>query len=107
MIDSSPFPVLDEMVVHLKALIQALNEMGRERLDLDMQRRNGLPYDAQRFNQLNMDIDTSVVELQKTVLVASEHFSNKELAMLRKQIGMNIFQWCACRNIGLPDKDDP
>ena len=103
MINSSPFPVFDDMVVHLKALIQALNEMGRERLDLDMQRRNGLPYDAQRLNQLNMDIDASVVELQKTVLVASEHFSNKELGMLRKQIGMNIFQWCACRNIRLPN----
>ncbi len=102
MINSSPFPVFDEMVVHLKALIQAINEMGRERLDLDMQRCKGLPYDAQRLNQLNMDIDSSVVELQKTVLVASEYFSNKELGMLRKQIGMNIFQWCTYRNIRLP-----
>ncbi len=105
MINSSSFPVFEDMVVHLKALIQALNEMGRERLDLDMQRRNGLPYDAQQLNQLNMDIDTTIVELQKTVLVASEYFSNKELVMLRKQIGMNIFQWCACRDIRLPSEE--
>ncbi len=100
--DSSRFPVFDEMVVHIKALREAINEMGRERLNLSRQRRNGLPYDGQRLNQLEMSMDTFVVELQKGLLVASEYFSNNELARLRKQTGMNMFQWRACYKIRLP-----
>ncbi|MDQ6643907.1 MAG: hypothetical protein M3Y76_05615 [Chloroflexota bacterium] len=101
MIDTSSFPVFDEMVVHMKALIEALNQMGRERLDVALQRRNGLPYDEQRLQQLEREIDTSAIEYQKAVLVASEYFSNGELSILRKRIGMNIFQWRVCYAIRL------
>ncbi|MDQ6645363.1 MAG: hypothetical protein M3Y76_13030, partial [Chloroflexota bacterium] len=80
----------------MKALIEAINEMGRERLDIALQRHNGLPYDEERLQQLETEIEASVVEYQKAALVASEYCSNKELGMLRKHLGMNIFQWRVC-----------
>lgn len=102
MIDSSSFPVFDEMVVHMKALIESINEMGRERFDVALQRHNGLQYDEERLQQLEMQIEASVVEYQKAVLVASEFCSNKELGLLRKHLGMTIFQWRVCFSMRLP-----
>lgn len=53
----------------------------------------GLPYDAVRLAQLEMYIDDVRAELRRVVVVASEHFSEEQLVLLRDSAGMSKTAW--------------
>jgi hypothetical protein len=53
----------------------------------------GLPYDAQRLTELEIYINDRRAELRKAILIASEHFTDEQLDLLRDRAQMSKYAW--------------
>jgi hypothetical protein len=57
----------------------------------------GLPHDAAQLAELEGRLNELRTDLRSLVLVASEHFSDDDLARLRKRAGMSKYAWRALK----------
>ncbi len=69
--------------------------------DLARKAIQGLPYNGQRLAELETHINILRPELRRAALVASEHFTEEQLNMLKKQASISKHGW---RVLKKPDR---
>ncbi len=81
------------MTVFIKEKVAALRVPSRQWADLARLAVQGQPYNAQRLAELEAFINTVRGELRTAVIVASEHFTEEQLELLRKHAVMSKTAW--------------
>jgi hypothetical protein len=86
-------PDFAEMIVFIKERVAVLRVPSRQWADLARLAVQGRPYNAQRLAELEAFINTVRGELRAAVIVASEHFTEEQLELLRKRANMSKTAW--------------
>jgi hypothetical protein len=98
MIDFSSVPDFDGIAILIKEKVDAMRMPACQWADLARLAVQGLPHDTHRRIELEARINAIRSELRGLVLVASEHFSEDRLNLLRKQVGMSKAAWRSAKN---------
>jgi hypothetical protein len=93
MIDLTSAPNFDELASYIEATFFALRAPYMQWANLARRVIQGLPFKAYRLTELETYINTIRAELRKAVLVASEHFTEEQLELLRNQARMSKYAW--------------
>ncbi|GCE10172.1 hypothetical protein [Tengunoibacter tsumagoiensis] len=91
----SSIPDFVEITTFIQERVATLRQPARQWADLARLSLQGQPHDAQRLSELEARINAIRAELRGVVLVASEHFTEEQLHILRKQAGISKFAWRA------------
>ncbi len=86
-------PSFEEVTSFVKEKFDALRLPYMQWANIARLAVQGLPYDMERLAQLEMYIDDVRAELRQVVVVASEHFSEEQLVLLRDHAGMSKNAW--------------
>lgn len=93
MTDFTSIPNFDEVASFIKETFGALRVPYRQWANLARLVVQDLPYNARQLAELETYINTTRAELRKAVLVASEHFPEEQLELLRNQARMSKYAW--------------
>lgn len=93
MADIFSVPSFDVLAPYIAQVFAELRIPYRQWADLARLAIQGLPYDAYRLAQLEIDINQKRAALRKAVLVASEHLTEEQLTKLRDQARMSKYAW--------------
>ncbi len=93
MTDLTSVPDFDEVTAFIKERVDTLRIPASQWADLARLANQGLPHDSRRLAQLETQINAIRAELRSVVFAASEHFTEDELTLLRKQAGMSKHAW--------------
>lgn len=93
MTDFTSAPSFEEVTSFVKETFDALRIPYMQWANIARLAVRGLPYDAKRLAQLEMYINDMRSELRRVVVVASEHFSEGQLLLLRDQAHMSKYAW--------------
>ena len=93
MTDLTSAPNFDELASSIEAAFFALRVPYMQWANLARRAIQGLPYNAHRLAELETYINSMRAELRKAVLVASEHFAEEQLELLRSQARMSKYAW--------------
>jgi hypothetical protein len=91
--DLTSAPNFDELASLIAAIFHELKAPYMQWANLARRVIQGLPYDANRLAELESFINITRAELRKVVLVASEHFNEEQLILLRNQARMSKYAW--------------
>ncbi len=83
----------DEITAFIKERVDAMRNPAQQWADLARLAVQGLPYDACYLAELEARINAIRAELRSVILAASEHFSEEQLNILRKNVGMSKYAW--------------
>lgn len=86
-------PDFDEVTAFIKQRVDAMHTPAQQWADLARLAVQGLPYDADWLAELEAYINVIRAEMRNVVIVASEHFSDDKLNILRKNVGMSKYAW--------------
>lgn len=86
-------PDFEEVTSFVKVRFDALRAPYMQWANLARCAVQGLPYDAQRLARLEIYIDGMRAELRKVIVVASEHFCEEQLELLRSEAHMSKHAW--------------
>ncbi len=81
------------MTDFIKEKVALLRIPSRQWADLARLAVQGRPYSVQRLAELETFINSVRGELRSAVIVASEHFTEEQLELLRKQAVMSKTAW--------------
>ncbi len=98
MIDLTSAPDFDEITEFIRPRVEAMRPAARQWADLARLAVQDLPYDAHLLADLEMYLNGMRAELRSVVLAASEHFSEKQLTLLRKRVGMSKAAWRSAKS---------
>ena len=90
-------PDFDEVTAFIKERVDTMRTPASQWADLARLAVQGLPHDAYRLAELETRINAIRVELRRVILSASEHFTEDQLNLLRKQVGMSKTAWRAAK----------
>ncbi len=93
MTDLTSAPDFDELASFINEMFYALRAPYMQWANLARRIIQGLPYDAHRLAELETYINNTRAELRKAVLIASEHFIEEQLVLLRNQARMSKYAW--------------
>jgi hypothetical protein len=93
MTDFTSAPSFEEVTSFVKETFDALRGPYMQWANIARRAVQGLPYDAQRLTQLERYINDVRTELRRVVVVASEHFSEEQLVLLRDEARMSKNAW--------------
>ena len=93
MTDFTSAPSFEEVTSFVKETFDALRGPYMQWANIARRAVQGLPYDAQRLAQLERYINDVRAELRRVVVVASEHFSEEQLVLLRDEARMSKNAW--------------
>ncbi len=93
MTDMRPYPNFVELSTFIKEAFDSLRAPYMQWANLARLVVQGLPYDVQSLVELETYINDKRIELRKAVLIASEHFPEEHLELLRNQARMSKFAW--------------
>ncbi len=91
MTDFTSAPSFEEVTSFVKETFDVLRVPYMQWANIARLAVQGLPYDAARLAQLEMYINDMRAELRR--VVASEHFSEEQLVLLRDQARMSKYAW--------------
>ena len=91
--DMTFVPDFDEIASQIKQRFDALRVPYRQWADLARLAIQVLPYDVKALAGLETSINTQRAALRKLILVASEHFTEEQLTLLRKHVEMSTSAW--------------
>jgi hypothetical protein len=97
MISLTSVPDFDETTEFIRQRVEAMHPAARQWADLARLAVQNLPHDAYRLSALENYLNAIRAELRGVVLAASEHFSEEQLTLLRKRVGMSKAAW---RSVG-------
>jgi hypothetical protein len=86
-------PSFEEVTSFVKETFDALRMPYMQWANIARLAVQGLPYDVEGLAQLEMYINDMRSELRRVVVVASEHFSEEQLVLLRDQARMSKYAW--------------
>jgi hypothetical protein len=98
MIDLTSAPDFEQITTFIQQRVEAMRPAAHQWADLARQAVQNLPYDAERLTALASYLNTIRAELRRVVLAASEHFSEDQLTLLRKRVGMSKAAWRAAKS---------
>ena len=93
MTDFTSAPSFEEVTSFVKETFDVLRVPYMQWANIARLTVQGLPYDVERLAQLEMYIDDMRSELGRVVVVASEHFSEEQLVLLRDEARMSKNAW--------------
>jgi hypothetical protein len=93
MTDFTSAPSFEEVTSFVRETFDALRTPYMQWANIARLAVQGLPYDAQRLVQLETYINEVRAELRRVVVIASEHFSEEQLVLLRDQARMSKNAW--------------
>ena len=93
MTDFTSAPSFEEVTSFVKETFDVLRVPYMQWANIARLAVQGLPYDAAKLAQLEMYINEIRAELRRVVVVASEHFSEEQLVLLRDQAHMSKYAW--------------
>lgn len=91
--DMKPFPNFIELASFIKEEYDSLRTPYMQWANLARLAIQSLPYDAQRLAELETYINHKRAKLRKAILIASEHFPEEHLELLRSQARMSKYAW--------------
>lgn len=94
----SSVPDFDEVTTFIRERVDVMRIPARQWADLARLAVQGQPHDASRLAELEQHINALRAELRSVVLAASEHFSEEQLHILRKQARMSKYAWRALQS---------
>ena len=93
MTDFTSAPSFEEVTFFVKETFDALRGPYMQWANIARRAVRGLPYDVQGLTQLERYINDVRAELRRVVVVASEHFSEEQLVLLRDEARMSKNAW--------------
>jgi hypothetical protein len=93
MADFASVPDFDEVTTCIVQRFEAMRPLMSQWADLARLAVQGLPHDAARLADLERRLNLLRADLRAFVLVASEHFSDSQLEVLRRRASMSKYAW--------------
>ncbi len=92
--DESTFiPKFDQLVDRIAREVASLREPQKQWADIARLAIQGLPHDSQSLAALENYINQARSRIRKDILIASEHFTEEQLELLRKRAVMSKYAW--------------
>lgn len=98
MVSSASIPIYDELASFIADRFATLRMPYSEWANLARQAIQGQPYDGQKLARLESFINEQRTELRRAVVIASEHFDDKQIISLREKAGMSKPAWKSLKN---------
>lgn len=100
MTDFTSVPSFEEVTSLVKEKFEALRLPYMQWANIARLAVQGRPYDAEKLARLEAAINDLRAELRQVVIVASEHFSERQLVLLRDEARMSKNAWRSLKKPG-------